>query len=406
MATTFAGRTYAGATRREPKVSRLARLDWTLLFITAALVGLGLVAIYSAEWKFRHDRPELDAYKWVKRQGLAAVPGALAMTLAMAIDFRALKAWAGRLYLGTCGMLVLVLKLGVEVNGARAWFRIGSFQLQPSEFAKISLIWLLAVFVAESIEKPGPLPFDRFVICMFILIVPIAIVMLQPDFGTASVFVVIFMAVLLVGKARARHIALISAMSVITIVALYVSGTFQQYQVARLASFAKPVVVKVDPNAPKVQQSQQQSINNVIGQVNYAKQAISLGGLHGQGFAKGPTTNGGYIAEQKTDFIFSAIGEQFGLIGTAVLLGLYLLMLFRMFRIAQVATDMAGTLFVSGAMALFVWHIFENVGMNMGIMPVTGIPLPLISYGGSSLIAFLLLIGMVESVYIHRDARD
>jgi rod shape determining protein RodA len=398
-----AGGWTSARTKAPPRTGPRLRVDYTLLLMTAGLCTFGLIAVYSVDWKRLHDlQPDSDMYQFVRRQALFMGIGAVGMFAVMMIDYRRLRAWVPRFFIGTCGMLALLPLIGTQSHGIKAWYTIGTFLLQPSEFAKVTLVLALSAVVAN--DRDGPLSYARFVASLLVLAAPIGLIMLQPDLGTASTFVVVAMGILLVGRARVPHIALISAVSIISVIVLVSSGALASYQVARLTSFIKPQAKDVS-SLPEAQRKIEQQINGVREQVRFSQQAVSLGGLHGQGFAQGPTMNGGYVSEKRTDFIFAAMAEQFGLIGMVVLLGLYLLMLFRLLRVAHLASDGFGALIASGAAALFVWHIFENVGMNMGIMPVTGIPLPLISYGGSSTVAFLLLLGFVQNVYRHREGK-
>ena len=393
--------TSARSTPSGPRQPRL-RVDYTLLLMTAGLCAAGLLAVYSAGYNDRVLQG-IDPAKWAKRQGLFMGIGAVAMFAIMMIDYRRLRSWVPRFYVGTCGMMALLPFLGTGVNGAKAWFSFGSFTLQPSEFAKITLALMLATVVAN--DRDGPLSYARFVVSLLVLGLPTALIMLQPDLGTASTFVVIAMAVLLVGRARVAHIALISLLSLVSVVALWKSGAVAEYQIARVTSFIKPQAAPTT-GLPEAARKATDQINAVRSEVRFSQQAVRLGGIRGQGFANGPTMNGNYVHEQRTDFVFATVAEQFGLIGMAALLGLYLLVLFRLLRVAQLASDGFGALIASGAAAVLAWHIFENVGMNMGIMPVTGIPLPLVSYGGSSTIAFMMMFGFVQNVYRHREAKS
>jgi rod shape determining protein RodA len=381
---------------------RLLRWDWTLLGATVALCAFGLVAVHSARWRRLQENDPANLYFYVQHQAVPMAIGALGMLVFMALDYRQLKAWTPRLYVGTSLMLALVLVLGTDPNrsGTRAWFDLGTFTLQPAEFAKLTIVLGLAAVVSN--DRDGPLSYARFVAALVVLGIPVGLIMLQPDLGTASTFIVVAMAVLLVGRARFWHILLISVLSLVTVVALVQTKFLAPYQVARLTSFVDPNAKKIDPAWPKDRQQQEQLINGVREQVRYAQQAVSLGGLHGQGFANGITMNGGYVSQTHTDFIFANVAEQFGLVGAGIVLLLYLVILLRTMRIAQLANNAFGTLICVGGGALLAWHVFENVGMNMGIMPVTGIPLPLVSYGGSSAMSFLWLLGFVQNVYRRR----
>ena len=389
---------------RSDTLPRLLRWDWTLLGATLTLCAFGLVAVHSSKWRNYHDNDPANLYYLVQHQAVPMVIGFVGMLVFMALDYRALKAWTPRLYVGTTIMLGLVLVLGIRVNGARAWFNLGSFTLQPSEFAKLTMVLGLAAVVSN--DRDGPLSYSRFVAALVTLGVPVGLIMLQPDLGTASTFVVVAMGVLLVGRARVWHIALLTALTLVTVFALVKTEFLAPYQVARLTSFVSPEAQQIDPAWPKEKQAQEKLINGVREQVRFAQQAVSLGGLHGQGFAQGITMNGGYVSQTHTDFIFANVAEQFGLVGAGIMMSLYLIILLRILRIAQLSSDAFGTLIAAGAGAVLAWHVFENVGMNMGIMPVTGIPLPLVSYGGSSVMAFMWLLGFVQNVYRRRDTRE
>lgn len=360
-------------------------VDWILLVITVLIVGTGVVALWSQQ-----TARQLDPATLLNRQGVAIALGGLGMFIVMGIGYRSLRPWAPFIYGAACVLLVLVRVAGTEVNGARAWFSFGPLQLQPSELAKVALIFMLAAYLAE--DRGERLPYDRFVKSLFMLFVPMGLVLLQPDLGTASTMVAIAMGVLLIARAPVRHIALISILSVVTAVALVSSGALQSYQRERLTSF--------------IDQKETADNKDLIRQQKYSKQAITLGRIGGAGFGQGITTSKGEVPAQETDFIFSAIAEQFGLLGAGTVLILYLFMLLRCIRIAQLSPDHMGSLIAIGAATLLTWHIFENVGMNLGIMPITGIPLPLISYGGSSMIAFLGALGLVQSVHMRRYSHD
>lgn len=353
--------------------------------MTILLAGAGLMALWSQQTAVG-NRPEAI----LNKQGIALAVGALGMFIIMSIDYRQLREYAHYFYLGTCTLLALVLVAGVEQFGARAWFDLGPVQLQPSELAKVTLVFLLAAYASD--DRGEPLPYDRFVKSLFILFLPLGLVLLQPDLGTASTLVAITMGILLLAKAPARHIALITVLAVCTVVALVQSGYLQKYQQDRLTSF---ITANQQPN---------RCDEDALRQVCYARQAVTLGRVTGTGFGEGLITKGGLIPVQESDFIFSAIAEQFGLIGAGAVLLIFMLILLRCIRIAQISPDHAGTLIGVGSATLIAWHVFENVGMNLGMMPVTGIPLPLVSSGGSSTIAFLSLLGLVQNVHMRRYA--
>jgi rod shape determining protein RodA len=364
------------------------RLDWTVLFTVAGLCAIGLTAIYSATGPTRR-LGSLDPYYYVQRQGLFMGGALLVMALAAVIDYRRLRDWALFLFGVTTVLLIAVTILARSRNGIRAWFVIGPFQLQPSELAKVTLILVLAAFVAS--DRGEDLPFPGFVRALGLMALPVIIVIAQPDLGTASVFVVITMAILLVAKANPRHIALVTGLALFSAVLVVATGTLESYQFARLTTFVSSDAAPNDEEAEAL-----------ILQARESQAAIATGELTGHGFMQGPRTNGGYVPEQHTDFVFSAVGEQFGLLGCAGVLALYALLIVRCLRVAQISRDHLGSLLCCGVAAALLWHVFQNVGMTMGIMPITGIPLPFISYGGSSTVAFFAMIGLVQNVYLRR----
>jgi rod shape determining protein RodA len=382
------GRKPLGLLSRNPAEPR-AHVDWALIVGVLLLVGGGMVAIYTATYQNR-SIAGLDTLFFVKRQALAIGVGLVGMVVVMLIDYRKLREWSFVLYLGVLGMLAAVLVVARARNGVDAWFDVGPFQVQPSEFAKVVIVLVLAGFVAKE-RTVGDLTFPRFVAALGLVAIPAGLVLVQPDLGTASALVVIAMAVLLVAGAHWRHIALISAMALLSAVVLIGTGQLDRAQQNRLSNFLSQDEVPRN----KAEADAQRQVTN-------SKAAIADGGVTGRGYLNGDYTNGAYVPEQHTDFVFSAIAEQFGLVGSAVLLAFYGFVLLRIWRIARLAKDPLGTLIAVGALALIAWHVFENVGMNMGLMPVTGIPLPFVSYGGSSCVAFLVLIGLVESVHMRR----
>jgi rod shape determining protein RodA len=380
-----------GNVRRSPS-EPTRNIDWVLMFATALLCGVGLMAIYSAS-KPRLDKIGIDPYTYTTRQLIFLIAGSVVMAAMMSVDYGAIKDKAGALYMGTILSLlaVLIVGTGPPGSGANAWFDLGPILVQPSEFSKVTVLILIAGYLGDD-ESGGELSYARFINGLMLVGIPVGLILLQPDFGTASVLIALAMGVLLVAGASARYILFISILTVATVGALLAANVVRDYQVERLTAFVKQNVPDNDPSKDLVQQ------------VKNSKRAIATGGIFGKGFLspKAELTKGRYIPIQWTDFVFSAIAEQFGLVGTITLLMLYFFVLFRIWRIARLARDDVGLYICAGAMTMIVWHVFENIGMTMGIMPVTGIPLPLISYGGSSAIAFLAIIGLVQNVHMRR----
>jgi rod shape determining protein RodA len=226
----------------------------------------------------------------------------------------------------------------------------------------------------------------RLTVTIGLAIVPIGLVMLQPDFGTAMVLGLIVITLLAVAGASLKHLLVLALLAVSFVVAVVNVGVLQQYQVDRLTSFV----------------NQGSDTRNATYNTDQSKNAIGNGGVTGRGFGDGSQTAGGFVPEQHTDFIFTAVGEEFGFVGAAALLALFAIVVWRTWRAALLARDFFGTLVCVGVLALFVFQVFENMGMTMGIMPVTGIPLPLMSYGGSSTVTAFACVGLVAGVSMRR----
>lgn len=358
-------------------------IDWVLLVGVAALCTVGVFAIHSATfWKV-----EGDAYWYTLRQVVFLIIAAAAMAVTMAIDYVELKERAYFLYGCVVVALVLVLSVGALRGGARLSFDLGPISLQPAEFAKVSVLLALAAYLSD--ERGEAVSYARFVGGLLIVGVPVALIVLQPDLGSASVLVACAMGMLLVAGAKLRYILLITTLSVVTVAAAVVAGVVDRYQLRRIEALLN-------------QNSTDEDLQNLVLQVRYAKRAVATGGWFGKGYLEAPLTTGRFIPVQQSDFIFSAIAEQWGMLGGGAVLLLYGLVLFRIWRTAHLAKDMLGTYICAGAFSMLLWHVFQNVGMTMGIMPVTGIPLPYVSYGGSSLVAFAIMIGLVQSVHMRR----
>ena len=370
----------ASARSRRDPTSPLRHVDPILLGCVAFLAVVGIVAVYSAT---RGPGPHY-AHSYLFKQTLFVTVGVGVMVLLTAVDYHKLHDWAWAFYAITTGLLVIVLSpLGSQSNGAQSWFSLGPFQMQPAEFAKLSLIGVLAFLLSEF---RGDIDLRRMLAMLGTAAVPMALIIIQPDLGLTLVLVVIMMVMLLVGGLPTRYIV---AMSVIGVVGIFValnSPVLHDYQRARLTAF-------INPN---------DTSTSAVYNIQQSQQAIANGGLLGQGLFQGQQTKLGFVPEQQTDFIFTAIAEQFGFIGAGVLLAVYGLLLYRIWRIAQLARDTFGTYLCMGVLAMFAFSAFENVGMAVGIMPVTGIPLLLISAGGSSIITSFAALGLVVNVHMRR----
>jgi len=355
-------------------------IDIVLLVCTLAVAALGVLMVFSATRG--PTSPANTSY--VVRQGAWAAVGVGVLVVVSLIDYRRLHDWAWPLYaLTILGLVAVVSPLGQRSKGAQAWFGVGPFQLQPAEFAKLALIIVLAVLVSEF---RGDIDLRRVAIILGVAGLPMALIMVQPDLGMVLVLTAVLLGILLVGGLRGRYILALTLIGVIGVFGVLNSSVLHQYQKDRLTAF-------LDPKNDK---------QGTTYNVNQSQITIANGGVTGDGLFKGRQTQLRFVPEQETDFIFTAVGEELGFVGAATVLILYGVIMWRIWRAARLARDAFGTLLCAGVLAMFVFQVFENVGMTMGIMPVTGIPLPFMSYGGSSSLTTFAAIGMVLSVHAHR----
>ncbi len=369
--------------RRNPAAA-WRHLDVVLVGCVASISAIGALMVYSATRGPGQGEPYDTTF--LKRQlGFVAL-GGLAMLLTAVVDYRHVRDWAVVVYVGTVALLLLVVSpLGSASKGTQAWFQIGSFQLQPSEIAKVGLVVGLAALLNHYREE---VDLRRLVVALAVAGVPLALILLQPDLGTSLVLVAITVVMLLVGGARGKHLLALILLGAIGSGIILTSDLLQDYQKARLTVFL----------------DQEQELQGEAYNLNQSVTAISSGGMLGKGLFRGTQTRLQYVPEQHTDFIFTAVGEELGFVGAATLIALFAIVVWRMWRTAQFARDAFGTLVCAGALALFLFQVFQNVGMTMGIMPITGIPLPFVSYGGSSTIAQFVAIGLVLNVHMRRFA--
>lgn len=374
------------ARRATAEAMPLRHVDWVLVALPMAISALGLLMVYSST-RTRLAGQGLSELYYVQRQGVAVAIGVIAMAVAMVIDYRKLRDMSPLLYIAVMPMLAGVLLLGATRKGTQAWFQVGPLQFQPSELAKVALVVALAGYCHM---HRGDLDAPRLAIAVGLAALPIALVLQQPDLGTAIVLMVCVGAVLVVAGVRGRHFAVLALIAVTAMGVAVKADVFQEYQLDRLTSF-------LDQSTVDTQTATRAEYN-----LAQSKTAIGAGGLTGAGLFAGTQTKLSYVPEQHTDFIFTVVGEELGFAGGAMLLALFALMVWRIWRIALLASDFFGTLLCIGLLAMFAFQIFENVGMTMGIMPITGIPLPFMSYGGSATIASFLAVGLVANVHMRR----
>lgn len=365
--------------RRDPS-SPLRHVDPILLGCVAFLAIVGIVAVYSAT---RGPGPSY-AHSYLFKQMFFVGIGVVVMVLINTVDYYKLHDWAWAFYGVTTLLLVLVLSpIGSQSNGAQSWFSLGPFQMQPAEFAKLSLVGVLAFLLSEF---RGDIDVRRLLALLGTAAVPMALIIVQPDLGLTLVLIVIMMVMLLVGGLPTRYIVVLSILGLMGVLVALNSPVLHDYQRSRLTAF-------INPN---------DTSTSAVYNIQQSQQTIANGGITGQGLFEGQQTKLGFVPEQETDFIFTAVAEQFGFIGSGLLLAVYGLLCWRIWRIAHIARDTFGTYVCMGVLAMFAFSAFENVGMALGIMPVTGIPLLLISAGGSSIITSFAALGLVLNVHMRR----
>ncbi len=371
--------------RRNP-TSPFRHVDLVLVAAVGITVLFGAVMVYST------TRGTTEPYdtSFITRVIFFAVLGAGLMTALAFFDYRKLRDYWPFVYGGSVALLLLVLVpiFGSSRNGTQGWFQLGPLQLQPSELAKLGMI---IGFAGLASQFRGDLDTTRVLMLLGVCGLPTVFVLAQPDLGTALVSVAVSFALLLVAGVRPRILGGLAVAAILAVTLILTSGALDDYQVARLTTYV----------------NQDQAATNDVDEENrynleQAKVAIGAGGLWGQGLFNGSQTRNGIVPEQQTDFIFTAVGEELGFVGSGALLGLFGVIVWRVWRAAQLARDEFGTLLCTGIMVMLVVQIFENVGMTMGIMPITGIPLPFVSYGGSALLTMFLSMGLVLSVHMRR----
>jgi len=363
------------------KLDRLIEnLDYTLLFAVVLLCFYGLLVLYSSTRLAVTGGS--DPYFFVKRQSLWALVGFVFLTIIIFIDYHNLERYSRVIYFGAIILLIMVIFAGRLTYGARRWLAIGPFDFQPSEFAKIALIGFLADFLSKNKQK-----LDNF----FYYLLPFAytgllvlLVFMQPDLGTSLVYLAILIIMLFAAGVKIKYLAFTFLASISSIPLLWIF--LKDYQKNRLILFLNP---NLDPLGGGY---------NVI----QSKIAIGSGGFLGNGIFSGLQSQLNFLPAQHTDFVFSVVGEELGFIGTVLLLGLYAIILWRGIKIALEARDLLGSLLAAGAVSFLFFHIVVNIGMAMGMLPATGLPLPFLSYGGSFMISNLMVIGILLNVQLNK----
>ena len=370
---------------RSKSRSTFSRFDLTLNLAVAALLLIGTLLVYAAtrEW-FRSNN--LDPEYYLKRHILNILIGGLLAYGTTLIDYRLLRAYAPILWLiSVIGLIaVFIPGIGEEVNNSSAWISLpGGFQLQPAELAKIAIIVGIAMVLSDR-DQTQKDPSDLDVIkALAIAAIPVLLIVMQPDLGTVLIISAAVVAMIGVSGARPIWVVGLLLLAVIGGFTAVKTGAVSDYQVARLQSFVDPTS---DPQATGYQ-------------IRQSRITIGSGGIFGKGLFEGPQTSGRFVPEQQTDFIFTVAGEELGFVGCSLILFLYLLIFIRAFIICRQSRDLFGRLVCIGVIAWFIFQSFENIGMAMGLMPMTGVPLPFLSYGGSSMFANLIGIGLLQNVH-------
>lgn len=366
----------ASRLRKRDMTAAWRHVDLLLVVLVVVTAAFGALMVYSTT---RHH----SGTSYVSKHLMFVLIGFAVMAFFAAVDYQRLRDWARPIYLVMVVALVGVLLFGDTHRNIRAWFDIGPVQVQPAEFAKLATIVVLASFLGTLGDQ---LRLRHLIAALVGLGLPIGLILKQPDLGTTLVFVVIGAGMLVVAGVPMKYLAVLLVLGVVGVGYILNSDTLDQYQKERLLAFATP-----DRVSEEVSYNTQRS-----------QEAAAAGGLTGQGLFEGPQTKGGFVPEQETDFIFTVPAEELGFLGAGGLLVLLALITWRIWRTAQLARDEVGRLICVGVLCMFVFHIFENVGMNLGIMPVTGIPLPFVSYGGSAMIATFAAMGLVMNVHMRR----
>jgi rod shape determining protein RodA len=371
--------------RRARRTSVFAGFDPILTAAVGLLLVVGTLLVYAAtrDWYAANG---LDPQYYLKRHVINIVIGLSLAWGTTIIDYRLLRAYTP--YIWGLGvfllLLVLIPGIGTEINGANAWIPLpGGFQIQPAEIAKISIIIGISMLLSERTHNSDE-PSNRDVMkALAIAGLPILLILLQPDMGTVFIISASVVTIIAVSGAPTRWVVGLLLIAVIGGFVATKSGVINEYQLKRLQSF-------VDPNA---------DTQGTGYQLRQARITVGSGGLLGTGLFDGPQTNGRFVPEQQTDFIFTVAGEQLGFLGSGFIIFLLFIVLMRAFAIARRSTDPYGTLVCTGVIAWFAFQIFENIGMTLGLMPMTGVPLPFLSYGGSSMFANLIGIGLLQNVH-------
>ncbi len=367
-------------------VSVWKNVDVTLVIAITLQSIIGALTVYSAT-RQRLINQGFDEFFYVQRQVSFLIVSTVAMVIVMAIGHDWIRERAVFWYISSSVLLILVLVAGAVRRGARLSFDLGPISVQPAELMKVAVLILIAAYTADAVNDK--IDYHQFSVSLLTLGFPVILILLQPDLGSASVIVAGVVGVLFIAGAKRRYIAMITLLAIVSAVAMSIVGVVDRYQLRRLVAYVN-------------QDSNRKDLQKIVLQVRFAKRAVASGGFFGKGYLQGPLTNGAFIPVQFSDFPFSAIGEQFGMIGGFVVIALFGVILWRLWTISRMSRTRFDQLLVAGIFSLLLFQIFQNIGMTVGLTPVSGLPLPFISYGGSHLVSSGLLMGLAQSIYMRR----
>lgn len=367
-------------------VSVWKNVDVTLVVAITLQSIIGALTVYSAT-RQRLINQGFDEFFYVQRQVLFLIFATGAMVVVMAIGHDWIRERAVFWYISSSVLLILVLVAGAVRRGARLSFDLGPISVQPAELMKVAVLILIAAYTADAVNDK--IDYHQFSVSLLTLGFPVILILLQPDLGSASVIVAGVVGVLFIAGAKSRYIAMITLLAIVSAVAMSIVGVVDRYQLRRLVAYVN-------------QDSNRRDLQEIVLQVRFAKRAVASGGFFGKGYLQGPLTNGAFIPVQFSDFPFSAIGEQFGMVGGFVVIALFGVILWRLWTISRMSRTRFDQLLVAGIFSLLLFQIFQNIGMTIGLTPVSGLPLPFISYGGSHLVSSGLLMGLAQSIYMRR----
>jgi rod shape determining protein RodA len=375
--------------RVESSSRRAPRLDWLLILAVVGLLVIGTLLVWSATVN-RETLTGGDPTAFLKKQLVNIAVGVVLGVMITATDHRWVRILAPLVYVVSVVGLVLVLVMGTTINGSRSWLMVAGMSIQPAEFAKLAVVIGMALLVAERTEgswKQREVRHLDVLGMLMIAAIPAVLILLQPDLGTMLVLAATVFGVVAVSGAPRRWLVALVGGAVGTAVLAVQAGVLKEYQVDRFMAFTNP---GLDPRGAGYNTEQ-------------ARIAIGNGGIFGQGLFDGSQTKAGFVPEQHTDFIFTVAGEELGLVGSAVIIALLGVVMWRALTIAMNADDLFGRLAAGGIACWFGFQAFQNIGMCLGIMPVTGVPLPLVSYGGSSMFAGLMAVGLLQNIHLRTD---